>query len=177
MREASYSLTYGERGSSVAFIASEPITGSNTDWVAVPKNTALVITREKGGYISILRSPLLQYVGVPGELRDPVQQEVATCLEVSGWRLEGGHNFGWVSRSFVLLWFGFLNSKRRIPTQPTSNRHQPTNPTDTNRRPNPPRPLSAASRRAAAPGWPRRAPRPAAPAASTARLGRRRPRR
>ncbi|GBF92924.1 hypothetical protein Rsub_05760 [Raphidocelis subcapitata] len=79
MREASYSIAYGERGSSVAFIASEPITGSNTDWVAVPKNTALVITREKGGYINIMRSPLIATPPAGGP--DPVQQEVATCLE------------------------------------------------------------------------------------------------
>ncbi len=34
---------------------------SNADWVAVPKNMALVITREKGGYINILRTPLLGF--------------------------------------------------------------------------------------------------------------------
>jgi hypothetical protein len=53
--------------------------------VSVPKNTALVITREKGGYINIMRSPLLA-CAVPGQL-NPVQQEVAVCLEVGrGWR-------------------------------------------------------------------------------------------
>jgi hypothetical protein len=81
LREAAYSITYGERGSGVAFIASEPITGSNTDWVSVPKNTALVITREKGGYINIMRSPLLAAPAAAGK-PDPVQQEVAVCLEV-----------------------------------------------------------------------------------------------
>ncbi|KIY95625.1 hypothetical protein MNEG_12338 [Monoraphidium neglectum] len=80
LREAAYSITYGERGSGVAFIASEPITGSNTDWVSVPKNTALVITREKGGYINIMRSPLLAAPAAAGK-PDPVQQEVAVCLE------------------------------------------------------------------------------------------------
>lgn len=32
--EASYSISYSERGASVAFVASEPITGSTTDWVS-----------------------------------------------------------------------------------------------------------------------------------------------
>jgi hypothetical protein len=31
--EASYSISYRERGAHVAFVASEPITGSTTDWV------------------------------------------------------------------------------------------------------------------------------------------------
>lgn len=31
--EASYNISYSERGASVAFVASEPITGSTTDWV------------------------------------------------------------------------------------------------------------------------------------------------
>jgi hypothetical protein len=31
---------------------------SNTDWVAVPPNTALVMSREKGGFINIMRTPL-----------------------------------------------------------------------------------------------------------------------
>lgn len=32
--EASYSISYRERGAHVAFVASEPITGSTTDWVS-----------------------------------------------------------------------------------------------------------------------------------------------
>lgn len=32
--EASYGISYSERGASVAFVASEPITGSTTDWVS-----------------------------------------------------------------------------------------------------------------------------------------------
>jgi hypothetical protein len=118
--EASYGISYSERGASVAFVASEPITGSTTDWVrgcwgcvvvvvavlltrswvgarpscgagaccaaccsrtgsdhalfrccvccarttrtpwqvCVPKNTVLVVTREKGGFLSVLQSSL-----------------------------------------------------------------------------------------------------------------------
>jgi hypothetical protein len=32
--EASYGISYSERGASIAFVASEPITGSTTDWVS-----------------------------------------------------------------------------------------------------------------------------------------------
>lgn len=62
LHEASYDLQYAERGAQVAFVASEPITGSSADWVAVPKNHTLVITREKGGYINIMRT----FLTVPG---------------------------------------------------------------------------------------------------------------
>lgn len=58
LRGGSYSLVHGERGASVAILASEPITASRTDWVAVPKNTAVIITREKGGFLNIMRSQL-----------------------------------------------------------------------------------------------------------------------
>jgi predicted glutamine amidotransferase len=45
-------------GTLVVLVASEPITQSSGDWVAVPKNTALVVSREKEGYIDIVRTPL-----------------------------------------------------------------------------------------------------------------------
>ena len=45
-------------GTRVVLVASEPITKSSGDWVAVPRNTALVITREKEGFIDIMRTPL-----------------------------------------------------------------------------------------------------------------------
>ena len=41
----------------------------------MPKNTALIITREKGGYLNIMRSP------ISASAPDPIQQEVSTCLE------------------------------------------------------------------------------------------------
>lgn len=56
--EAQYDLTYAERGTRVAMVASEPITGSKSDWVKVPKNTALVISREKSGFVNIMRAPV-----------------------------------------------------------------------------------------------------------------------
>lgn len=46
-------------------MASEPITEDKTDWILLPKNTALVITIEKGGYVNALRSPLCPTVVAP----------------------------------------------------------------------------------------------------------------
>ena len=42
----------------MVLVASEPITKSSGDWVAVPKNTALVVSREADGHIDIVRTPL-----------------------------------------------------------------------------------------------------------------------
>ncbi|KAG2445688.1 hypothetical protein HXX76_000296 [Chlamydomonas incerta] len=58
-QESSYELSFAAQGPAVVFVASEPITASASDWVAVPKNTALVVTREKGGFLNILRCPLV----------------------------------------------------------------------------------------------------------------------
>ena len=72
--EGQYSLQYGEVGTRVAIVSSEPITGSS-DWVSVPRNTALIISQGKSGYVSILKSPLASS-GV-----HPRQEEVMRCLE------------------------------------------------------------------------------------------------
>ncbi|GAX84568.1 hypothetical protein CEUSTIGMA_g11989.t1 [Chlamydomonas eustigma] len=84
LHESSYNLTYGERGAKVAFVASEPITASTTDWVAVPKNTAMVITREKDSYINILRAPLSTGRGPVSEVLAEAQLEVSLCLDAVG---------------------------------------------------------------------------------------------
>ncbi len=60
--QGEYTLTYGAVGTRVVLIASEPITGSASDWVAVPRNTALIVSRDKGGCLNLLSSPL----GEPG---------------------------------------------------------------------------------------------------------------
>ncbi len=57
----------------MAFIASEPITGSKTDWVAVPPNHVLVFTREKSGYLNVMRTPINPLASSDG----PQQQEVS----------------------------------------------------------------------------------------------------
>ncbi len=56
--EAEYTLTYGERGSRVVLVASEPITRSAGHWVAVPRNSALVVSRGKGGLLDVVQTPL-----------------------------------------------------------------------------------------------------------------------
>jgi hypothetical protein len=53
-----YALTCGVTGSKIVMVASEPITKSCTDWVKVPHNSALVVTREKGDFVNVIRSPL-----------------------------------------------------------------------------------------------------------------------
>ena len=55
--EGEYMLTYGERGSKVVLVASEPITCSATHWVAVPRNSALVVARSKGGAVDVVQDP------------------------------------------------------------------------------------------------------------------------
>lgn len=72
--EGQYSLKYGEVGTKVAIVSSEPITGSS-DWVSVPRNTALIISKGKNGYVSILKSPLAS------SGKHPRQEEVLRCLE------------------------------------------------------------------------------------------------
>lgn len=56
--EGTYQLSHGERGSKVVFVVSEPITASTSDWVSVPRNSALVVSRGKGGYINVIQTPL-----------------------------------------------------------------------------------------------------------------------
>ena len=75
--ESQYELAYGAQGTRVAIVASEPITGSPSDWVAVPKNTALVISREKkeDGFVNIMQAPLDAY----GQLR--CHEEVSRYLK------------------------------------------------------------------------------------------------
>ena len=47
--QGEYCLRYGAVGTRVALVASEPITRQAGDWVAVPRNTALIIISEKVG--------------------------------------------------------------------------------------------------------------------------------
>lgn len=56
--EGEYMVTYGERGSKVVLVASEPITRSASHWVAVPRNSALVVARSKGGAVDVVQTPL-----------------------------------------------------------------------------------------------------------------------
>lgn len=57
--EGSYSVQPTLGGSSkVVLVASEPVTESTGDWVAVPKNTVLVVNKGTTGLIDITRAPL-----------------------------------------------------------------------------------------------------------------------
>uniref|UniRef100_A0A1D2A699 Glutamine amidotransferase type-2 domain-containing protein n=1 Tax=Auxenochlorella protothecoides TaxID=3075 RepID=A0A1D2A699_AUXPR len=73
--EGDYHLTYSELGSRVCLIASEPVTSSGSDWVEVPRNTALVVCRETSGVLCVMRSPLV------AGAENPRRAEVYRCLE------------------------------------------------------------------------------------------------
>ncbi|CAL8463359.1 g2893 [Coccomyxa elongata] len=73
--EGEYCLRYGAVGTRVALVASEPITRQAGDWVAVPRNTALIIISEKGSCINVMHSA----IGPHGA--HPRQEEVAMSLE------------------------------------------------------------------------------------------------
>lgn len=85
--EGEYTLSYGEAGSRTALIASEPITRSGGDWVAVPRNTAVVMSREKGAFVNIMLAPLGPAVTCPGGAASAAAtvsaraEDVAACLE------------------------------------------------------------------------------------------------
>ena len=84
--ESQYELAYGAQGTRVAIVASEPITGCPSDWVAVPKNTALVISREKkeDGFLNIMKAPL----DANGQLRS--HEEVSRCGDLPLARVRQG---------------------------------------------------------------------------------------
>ena len=56
--QGDYTLMYGAVGTRVVLVASEPITRSAGDWVAVPRNTVLIVSHDKGGCLNVLSSPL-----------------------------------------------------------------------------------------------------------------------
>ena len=72
--EADYHLRYSGTATKVCMIASEPVTSALDDWAEVPKNTALVISRDLDGQLTILRAPLIDSENIKG-------QEIFKCLE------------------------------------------------------------------------------------------------
>jgi predicted glutamine amidotransferase len=66
--EAEYELCYRDPGSTTVLVASEPITAAKGDWVAVPRNHALVVTREKGAFVNVMLAPLGAEGGDGGEV-------------------------------------------------------------------------------------------------------------
>ena len=72
--EGDYHLCYGELGSRVCIVASEPVTGALSDWVEVPRNTALVVCREKAGVLNMLQTP------ITADGVHPRLEEVSRCV-------------------------------------------------------------------------------------------------
>ena len=72
-----YRLAYGSQGSRCALVVSEPITSQCTDWVSVPRNTALVVVKDKAGFITIIRSPLNP---TPDSARVEVSRQANSCM-------------------------------------------------------------------------------------------------
>ena len=62
-------------GTRVCLVASEPVTGAAGDWAEVPRNTALVVCRERCGLLNVLQAPLTACGA------HPRQEEVSRCLE------------------------------------------------------------------------------------------------
>ena len=86
--EGDYHLCYGELGTRVCLIASEPVTGALSDWAEVPRNTALVVCREKAGVLNVVQSPLT------AEGVHPRQEEVSRYVPPLHADLAGYMNAG-----------------------------------------------------------------------------------
>ena len=76
---------YGAVGTRVVLVASEPITRSSGDWVAVPRNTVLIVSHDKGGCLNVLSSPL----GVADPVRNSSRRSGYVILHVLPRRLCG----------------------------------------------------------------------------------------
>jgi hypothetical protein len=70
LQEASYSVTYGERGAGVVLVASEPITGSTTDWVGSFRGSYYALRRSQsilhGSQLLTCRHPAAAFVQPAG---------------------------------------------------------------------------------------------------------------
>jgi hypothetical protein len=73
--EGEYALEYADKSARVVMVTSEPITGTTSDWVVVPRNHALIVTRDAAGWMNVLHTPL--YSGPPG----PRLEIVLNCLK------------------------------------------------------------------------------------------------
>lgn len=62
--DGEYSLEYADKSARVVIVSSEPITGATADWVMLPKNHALIVTRDTNGWMNVLHSPV--YSRAPG---------------------------------------------------------------------------------------------------------------
>ena len=71
---APYSLDYANKSARVILVASEPITSSASEWVAVPVNHGLVVSRDPEGWMNVLHVPLSV------EAPSPRMDTVIRCL-------------------------------------------------------------------------------------------------
>ena len=73
--EGEYALEYADKNARVVMVTSEPITGATSDWVVVPRNHALIVTRDAAGWMNVLHTPV--YSHAPG----PRLDMVLNCLK------------------------------------------------------------------------------------------------
>lgn len=73
--EGDYGLSYAGAETRVCFVASEPVTGCASDWNVVEPNTALVISKDQRGILTVFKA----YIASEGE--HPNNGEVYRCLE------------------------------------------------------------------------------------------------
>ena len=76
--EGDYALKYAGAETRVCFVASEPVTGCSSDWNVVEPNTALVISKDVRGILTVFKA----YIAAEGE--HPNNSEVYRCLESLG---------------------------------------------------------------------------------------------
>jgi len=75
--ESEYSvLRHGDKCSRMCIVASEPITASSLDWIPVPKNHALVVTKDANGIVDVTHYPL-----AGGEAQAPRRRDTLLCLD------------------------------------------------------------------------------------------------
>ena len=75
MGEGDYVLTYAGTETRVCLVASEPVTECSSDWNAVEPNTALVISKDCSGILTVFKA----WIADEGE--HPHNAEVYRCLE------------------------------------------------------------------------------------------------
>eukprot|EP00889_Picochlorum_renovo_P002230 jgi/Picre1/29260/NNA_004652.t1 len=82
--EGSYGLSYAGTETRVCLVASEPVTDCTSDWNAVEPNTALVISKDSKGILTVFKAWLAN------EGEHPDNEEVYRCLETVDEKLVDG---------------------------------------------------------------------------------------
>ncbi|KAI8105103.1 hypothetical protein M9435_000274 [Picochlorum sp. BPE23] len=82
--EGNYGLSYAGSETRVCLVASEPVTDCTSDWNAVEPNTALVISKDSKGILTVFKAWLAN------EGEHPDNEEVYRCLETVDEKLVDG---------------------------------------------------------------------------------------